>query len=318
MNQFSKNNLKVALTGGAGDLGQLLCYQFLDRGDLPRVIDIQKSGSDFSAYDTQPGYVCASITDRKALTEAFADADVIIHIAAWHGIHEFRKERDAYEFWDLNVTGTFNVFQIAHELGIRNIVFISSTSIDDRFGVYGHTKVLGEEIARTYARRQGMNVITLRPRAFIPHWNRSVYTTYVEWAKWFWSGAVHINDVAQAVVLSIELLTSGKNLDAPLFLPVDGAYQYNNHDLEFWDKDGPGSTFKRYYADYLDLVLHHGLDPALKPKKLDISETIEQICYQPKFSLRTLLEELAQFGEAGPPKSKGNNLKGSIKNRTAT
>jgi hypothetical protein len=27
-----------------------------------------------------------------------------------------------------------------------------------------------------------------------------VYASYVEWARWFWKGAVHIDDVAAAVI----------------------------------------------------------------------------------------------------------------------
>ena len=52
-----------------------------------------------------------------------------------------------------------------------------------------------------------MNVIVLRPRAFIPFWNRHVYTNFIDWARWFWKGAVHIDDVASAVILSVELVS---------------------------------------------------------------------------------------------------------------
>ena len=51
-----------------------------------------------------------------------------------------------------------------------------------------------------------MNVITLRPRGFIPFWDRDVYARYSDWARWFWKGAVHIDDVAAAVILSLDLV----------------------------------------------------------------------------------------------------------------
>ncbi len=226
---------------------------------------------------------------------------MVIHIAAWHGVHEFRKEKDAYDFWDLNVTGTFNVFQAAADAGIDKVIFVSSTSIDERFGIYGHTKVLGEEMARAYAFRHGMKIVTLRPRAFIPYWNRTIYSSYIDWANWFWGGAVHIDDVAQAVMRAVEFLGTGEELDEPLFLTVYGAYEFSEEDLKTWDKEGSGSTFKKYYSNYYDLVCEHGLDPARKPKQLDISETRRILKYDPKFSLRNLLEELAQYGAEGPP-----------------
>jgi nucleoside-diphosphate-sugar epimerase len=47
------------------------------------------------------------------LTETFRGCDCIIHIAAWHGIHEDRGEKGAYDFFDLNVRGTFEIFEAA-------------------------------------------------------------------------------------------------------------------------------------------------------------------------------------------------------------
>jgi nucleoside-diphosphate-sugar epimerase len=226
--------------------------------------------------------------------------DCVVHIAAWHGVHELRREKDVYDFWDLNVTGTFYVFEAAVQAGIKRVVYISSTSIEERDGIYGHTKVLGEEIARTYAARHHLNVITLRPRAFIPYWNKTVYNSYVEWAKWFWGGAVHIADVTQAVIQSINLLAN-KTLDENLILPLDGAYDYTNEDLEKWDAAGKGSTFRKYYPQYVDLVLGYGLDPTQKPQKYDIDATRKWLGYNPTYGLSNLLQELAQYGESGPP-----------------
>ena len=145
-----------------------------------------------------------------------------------------------------------------------------------------------------------MNVITLRPRAFIPFWNRGVYANYSDWARWFWKGAVHIDDVASAVILSVDLI-SHQRLGRQLILTLDGAYEYTDADLEHWDAAGAGSTFKKYYSEYYDLVRSYGLDPALKPTKLDISETVRWLGYRPSYSLANLLSELAAYGNSGPP-----------------
>jgi nucleoside-diphosphate-sugar epimerase len=37
------------------------------------------------------------------LTEIFRGCDCIVHIAAWHGIREDRGEKNARDFFDLNV-----------------------------------------------------------------------------------------------------------------------------------------------------------------------------------------------------------------------
>jgi nucleoside-diphosphate-sugar epimerase len=286
--------MRILLTGGSGDLGQVLSQQLVARGDVPVRFDVRPPQSNCGLY------VKGSILDRETLRQSLAGMDCVIHIAAWHGIHEATKAKDVYEFWDLNVTGTFYVFEAAARAGIQRFVFISSTSVHNWAGIYGHTKVLGEEIARVYAQRHHMNVITLRPRAFIPSWNRQVYPSFVEWAKWFWRGAVHIDDVSQAVVRAVEVLERGP-LATPVVLTVDGGYEYTDDDLRNWDRDGPGSTFRKYYPDYHDLAVRHGLDPSRKPEKLDISETRQRLGYDPQYSLKNLLDELDRFGEVGPP-----------------
>ncbi|MBX9567276.1 MAG: NAD(P)-dependent oxidoreductase [Candidatus Obscuribacterales bacterium] len=301
--------MKIFLTGGNGDLGQMLCTSLIGMGHTPVIFDIAVPQHPPNRTD-RPGipgipvaeFIEGSILNREQLRAALKDIDIVVHIAAWHGIHEFRKEKTVYDFWDLNVGGTFNVFQCAIENDIKDIIFISSTSIDERYGVYGHSKILGEEVASAYAHRHGMNVITLRPRAFIPPWNKSVYSNFIEWCEWFSKGAVHISDVSQAVLKSVDLLAS-KNHDlqnAPAFLTVDGAYQYSDEDLKNWDVDGPGSTFKRHYAQFYDLAVGLGLNTTLKPKKLDITETQRLLNYKPLYSMKTMLLELKKYGPAGP------------------
>lgn len=300
--------MRIFLTGGAGDLGQYLCRSLIGMGHTPIVFDIcRPQGTDEKPQDdgipsSNLELIEGSILDREQLKAALKETDLVVHIAAWHGIHESREEKTAWQFFDLNVGGTFNVFQTAQEAGIKDMVFISSTSVDDRYGIYGHTKVLGEEIASAYAFRHGMNVITLRPRAFIPPYNTAVYSHFIDWAKWFSKGAVHISDVSQSVIKSIELLLSGEhNLNnAPLTLTVDGAYEYSDEDLSNWDIDGPGTTFRKYYGQFYDLALKVGLDPTLKPKKLDIAETQRILNYRPLYSMKTLLLELKMYGAAGP------------------
>ena len=301
--------MRIFLTGGSGDLGQMLCTSLVGMGHTPIVFDIAASAKLMRENDhlslpgvPVPEFIEGSILNREQLLSALQGIDIVVHIAAWHGIHEFRKEKSAYDFWDLNVGGTFNVFQSAHENGIKDIIFISSTSIDERYGIYGHSKILGEEIASAYAHRNAMNVITLRPRAFIPPWNKSVYSNFVEWCKWFSKGAVHISDVSQAVLKSVELLASKEHSleNSPAFLTVDGAYQYTDEDLETWDAEGPSSTFKRHYAQFFDIAVSHGLDTTLKPKKLDISETQRVLRYKPLYSMKTMLLELKKYGSDGP------------------
>ena len=69
--------------------------------------------------------------------------------------------------------GTFEVFAGGRvDLGIDKIIYISTTSVHRPDTLYGRSKILAERIAEDYAQHSKMNVITLRPRGFIPYWNR--------------------------------------------------------------------------------------------------------------------------------------------------
>ena len=129
-----------------------------------------------------------------------------------------------------------------------------------------------------------------------------MYAKYSDWARWFWKGAVHIDDVAAAVILSLDLL-SRRQPDQQLVLTLDSAYEYTDADLDDWDAEGPGSTFRKYYLEDHDLALSYVLDPALMPNKLDISETVRWLGYKPSYSLANLLSELAAYGDTGPPRT---------------
>jgi nucleoside-diphosphate-sugar epimerase len=288
--------MKVLLTGGSGDLGQTLVPMLLRKGHAPVILDVRAPRDS----KQQGLFIQGSILDRAKLKESFHSCDCIVHIAAWHGVHEIRGEKTSYDFFDLNVRGIFEVFEAAASLGIDKIVFISTTSVDKPVTLYGRSKILSEYIAEDYRKYSNINVITLRPRAFIPFWNRDVYANYSDWARWFWKGAVHIDDVAAAVILSVDLI-SRQHLGRQLILTLDGAYEYTDADLAHWDADGAGSTFKKYYSKYYDLALSYGLDPALKPTKLEISETVRWLGYKPSYSLATLLSELEAYGDSGPP-----------------
>jgi nucleoside-diphosphate-sugar epimerase len=287
--------MNILLTGGSGDLGSVLARDLADRGDSPIRMDI------LPPRNPQHGvFTHGSILDRGLLHKGMQGIDCVVHIAAWHGIHLVTEQKNVNDFWDLNVSGTFNVFQAAADQGIRKIIYISSTSALDRFGIYGHTKVLGEEIALTYHQRHQMDVIILRPGAFIPYWNRTVYASFADFAKWYWKGAVHINDVAQAVIKSIDLLADGV-LESNLTLFVDGKYEYTPHDLQNWDANGTGTTFHKVYAPYADVADRFGLDPAQKPEVFDTGPTRKWLGYEPTYSPMNLLQELNVYGIDGPP-----------------
>lgn len=299
---------RVLLTGGSGALGTSLIPLLLRRGFVPVVLDLAEPHAQLR---DQVEFVQGSILDRDVLEKIFPTIDRIVHIAAWHGIHEFRGDKGAHDFWDLNVTGTFNVFQAAASSAkVKSVVFISSTSVRDSSTLYGQSKLHAEQIARNYANQGKMNVAILRPRAFIPHNDTYAYSNYVEWARWFWKGAVHVSDVALAVECALDTLTDRyaefciSTAADPLAVVVDGKYDYKEEDVECWDANGPGSTFVQTYGESkAELARQNELDISKKPGILrdEAALAMKAIKYQPLYSLANVLDELEKYGQDGPP-----------------
>jgi UDP-glucose 4-epimerase len=129
--------MRVLLTGGSGNLGQTLVSKLLDKGDTPVVLDVRAP----PRLNEGAAFIEGSVLDRSKLTEIFRGCDCIVHIAAWHGIHEDRGEKDAYDFFDLNVRGTFEVFEAAAAAAIGKVVFISTTSVYRPDTRYGSSKI---------------------------------------------------------------------------------------------------------------------------------------------------------------------------------
>lgn len=286
--------MRILLTGGSGDLGTLVSQDLIKQGDTPVILDITEPKI------TNTEFIQGSITERNTVKEAIKDCDMVIHIAAWHGVHE--EDRDAYDFHNLNVTGSFNVFEAAAQAGIKKFILISSTSVSKPYGLYGHTKVLNEEMAKAYADRHDMDILILRPRAFIPSWNKVIYKNFIDWAKWFWRGAVHIDDVVQATMKSIEHLKSNTIAFPPPALSIDGKYDYTETAFNQWDQNGAGSTFKEHYPEFIDMAQEHGFDITRKPKKIGSTQAEDIIDYKATYSIQDMFKDLEKHGEMGPKK----------------
>jgi dTDP-glucose 4,6-dehydratase len=132
--------MKVLLTGGSGNLGQVLVPRLLEKGDQPVILDVRVP----PPLDEGAVFIEGSVLDRSKLTEIFRGCDCIVHIAAWHGIHEDRSEKGAYDFFDLNVRGTFEVFEAAASASVGKVIVISTTSVYRPDTRYGSSKILAE------------------------------------------------------------------------------------------------------------------------------------------------------------------------------
>ncbi|NDC38103.1 MAG: NAD(P)-dependent oxidoreductase [Proteobacteria bacterium] len=278
-------SLRVLVTGGSGDLGRRLAPRLQALG--AKMISLDPLPSGCEGVET----VVGTILDRNLVQEVVTTSDVVVHVAAWHGYHAFTKSKSAEEFWDTNMTGTFNLLEACAQHAKRKCIFMSSTSIDEWPEMYGMTKMLGEELCRAYMQRYAMQIICLRPRAFIPWWNTGVYSSKAEWAAWFARGAVHIDDVAAATISACHKINE---VESSLFevVELDGKHDFDDADREAWRRQGRERFLIERFPQLSDVIRKATFLPATPPTYKDLRNAQELLGYLPSYGYKEMLEEI--------------------------
>ena len=158
--------------------------------------------------------------------------------------------------------------------------------------MYGTTKLLGKELCRAYASRGAMQILALRPRAFIPWRNTSVYQNITEWAAWFARGAIHIDDVAQGCLLGCQFL---KTKMEPFFdtLTLDGKRDLSDAELADWKTKGGKEVLANHFPRYRELIMSGSFIPPQPPTYKDISKARDLLGFVPQYGLGEMLEDVA-------------------------
>ncbi len=157
----------ILITGAAGQVGTMLRPRLARPDRTLRLLDV-------APLAAAPGeeVVQASVTDMAAMSAACARADAVIHLAGQAG--EAPWERIA----EVNINGTYVVFEAARRAGVPRVVFASSnhavgfTPAEDFPAAdysyarpdtyYGVSKATGEALACLYHQRYGLDAICLR------------------------------------------------------------------------------------------------------------------------------------------------------------
>ncbi len=157
----------ILITGAAGQIGTMLRSRLARPGRTLRLLDT-------APVTAAPGEetVRASVTDLDAMTAACQGADSVIHLAGIPG------EAPWPQILEVNIDGTYAVFEAARRAGTGRIIYASSNhavgfSPRQDFPVrdyafpapdtyYGVSKVAGEALAALYHHRHGLNAICIR------------------------------------------------------------------------------------------------------------------------------------------------------------
>ncbi|MHC4480320.1 MAG: NAD-dependent epimerase/dehydratase family protein [Planctomycetota bacterium] len=163
--------LNVFLTGATGRVGRVLLGPFEEAYDLKALYR--------RPVPEKQNAVLGDLSDKDLLRGAMEGVDVLVHLAAVAHERPFIGE-----LVPANVIGAYNVFQAAHEAGVRRIVYASSCNavpwesanrtieVDDPYqpeSLYGATKAFGEVLGRYYHGRLGMEFVAVRIGWLLPY-----------------------------------------------------------------------------------------------------------------------------------------------------
>jgi nucleoside-diphosphate-sugar epimerase len=117
-----ERGLTVAVTGPTGTFGSGLVPLLQDEPRVERVSGLARRPFDPAERGwTKMTYRRGDVRDTDTLREAFADADVVVHLAFLITGNASRQTARA-----INVEGTLGVFRAAAEVGARRFVYASS------------------------------------------------------------------------------------------------------------------------------------------------------------------------------------------------
>jgi nucleoside-diphosphate-sugar epimerase len=286
--------MNVLITGAGGNLGRVVAPALVAQGHTPRLFDARPIESDHEVVE-------GDVRDREDVRRALEGVDAVVHAAALHGIHVDAWPPD--DFWSINATGTFNVFESAREAGIDRVVLSSTMAVygesmdppEGEWGivteespvlprdVYGMSKWLCEDMARFYARRWGVTTVSLRLGMFVPE-------TFERYGFRLLFGGVDDRDVAQAVLLALTHQPEGGFEVFNVFADVP----FGPEDAEALRRD-PRGVLERYWPGCTQTFDERGLRldeliwgdliwPPTKAKRL--------LGYRPQYSFGEFLTAL--------------------------
>lgn len=186
---------KTLITGGAGFIGSHLTRKLLAEGHHVTVLDNLCGGSlqnlDEVLHHPHFRFVSLDIRNKEALEGRFENIDWVFHLAALVGVVPSLEQ--PREYFDTNVSGTFNVLEAARHAKVKRFLYAASSSC---YGnpqeyptketspislqtPYALTKYLGEQLVLHWAQCYQLPALTLRLfNVFGPRFSKSKGSAY--------------------------------------------------------------------------------------------------------------------------------------------
>ena len=191
-------NAKILVIGGAGFIGSFVVTELL-KHPVKEVVIYDNFTRGKKEYLTQQlkDKRCSlfpfggDIREIDILDVAVKDKDYVISLAAMWLLHCKDYPRTAF---DVNIAGTFNIFEACVKHNIKKLIWSSSASVYgdatqlpmteehpfNNKNFYGASKIAGEAMATAFNDRYGLKVIGLRyMNVYGPHQDQTAAYTGV-------------------------------------------------------------------------------------------------------------------------------------------
>ncbi|UCH57438.1 MAG: GDP-mannose 4,6-dehydratase [Candidatus Bathyarchaeota archaeon] len=237
---LSGKPMNISVTGGAGYIGSLLVKKLVEDGHEVVSIDNLTNG-DYGnlrslGIHKKAELLVGDIRDAKFIEDVITGSDAIVHLAAIPGLVKCKERPE--EATSTNVYGTYRVLEAARKLDIGKVVFCSSAAVygtpvempvTERhslrpMNLYGVTKLAGEKLMEIYHENYEIETMSLRfgnvfgvglftnfdtviPKFVRMGLNEDDLTVYGDGTSS--RDFVHVEDIAQAVVLSLRSSDKG-------------------------------------------------------------------------------------------------------------
>lgn len=166
---------RILVTGGAGYVGSACCRQLLARGHSVEVVDDLSSGFA-DAVPAGAVFHPIGIHEQEAVSQLLAARpfEAVFHFAAKASVPE--SVADPGPFFEVNVSSGIALLEVVRRHGIRNFVFSSSAAVygsplvaaipedhpTNPVNPYGESKLMFEQVLRSYASAYGWSAIAFR------------------------------------------------------------------------------------------------------------------------------------------------------------
>jgi nucleoside-diphosphate-sugar epimerase len=270
-------NPKILVTGASGIAGRETVKQLLAAGYSVRGADVGAFPEKFGNPNFE--FLRCDTRSPQDAERAVAGCDAIVHLAAWHCAHNPPVSDPT--IFGVNVDGTFYVFEACRAHKIKTIVYASSMAYGHG-SVYGVTKVIGEDLCRSYHEIMRIPVAMLRYHDFVPK-------PYLAFGEKLLRNGVDAQDVAAS---NVACVVAGLAQKYDLFrtivhsnhgMPQEVIGDFRTHGPDWLEAQQPGANamFAKYGLTLPDRVEQH-----------DLSEAKRVLGWTPKVSITTFLADL--------------------------